>query len=70
MCVVALALAADPRWPLVVVGNRDEFHARPAARIASITSAWLAIPTACPAPCAWASRACIQASGSSSRPPV
>lgn len=34
MCVVALALAADPRWPLVVVGNRDEFHARPAAPLA------------------------------------
>lgn len=31
MCVVALALAASPRWHLVVAGNRDEFHSRPSA---------------------------------------
>jgi uncharacterized protein with NRDE domain len=31
MCVVALAWAAHPRWQLVVVGNRDEFHARSSA---------------------------------------
>jgi uncharacterized protein with NRDE domain len=30
MCVVALAWAAHPRWRLIVVGNRDEFHARAA----------------------------------------
>ncbi len=30
MCLVAVALGAHPDWPLVVVGNRDEFHARPA----------------------------------------
>ena len=34
MCVVALALDAHPRWHLVVAGNRDEFHARPAAPLA------------------------------------
>ena len=34
MCVVALAIAADPRWRLVVAGNRDEFHARPSAPLA------------------------------------
>ncbi len=31
MCVVALAINAHPRWRLVVAGNRDEFHGRPAA---------------------------------------
>ncbi|NIJ35813.1 uncharacterized protein with NRDE domain [Sphingopyxis panaciterrae] len=31
MCVVALAHHAHPQWPLILVGNRDEFHARPAA---------------------------------------
>lgn len=31
MCVVALAWQVHPEWPLVLVGNRDEFHARPAA---------------------------------------
>lgn len=31
MCVAALAWNAHPRWKLVVVANRDEFHARPAA---------------------------------------
>ena len=34
MCVVALALHAHPRWQLVVVGNRDELHARAAAPLA------------------------------------
>lgn len=34
MCVVALALAAHPRWRLVVAGNRDEYHTRPAAALA------------------------------------
>lgn len=29
MCLIALALNLHPRWPLVVVANRDEFHARP-----------------------------------------
>jgi uncharacterized protein with NRDE domain len=30
MCLIALALHAHPGWPLVLAGNRDEFHARPA----------------------------------------
>jgi uncharacterized protein with NRDE domain len=34
MCVAALAWQAHPRWPLVVVANRDEFHAREAAPLA------------------------------------
>ncbi|MEM1132980.1 MAG: NRDE family protein [Pseudomonadota bacterium] len=35
MCVVALAWKAHPEWPLVLIGNRDEFHARPAAALAA-----------------------------------
>ena len=31
MCVAAVAWDAHPRWRLVAIGNRDEFHARPAA---------------------------------------
>ncbi|AJA08024.1 hypothetical protein SKP52_05490 [Sphingopyxis fribergensis] len=31
MCVVALAHQAHPDWPLLLIGNRDEFHERPAA---------------------------------------
>ena len=31
MCLATLALNAHPDWPLILVGNRDEFHARPAA---------------------------------------
>nr|WP_260580464.1 NRDE family protein [Sphingopyxis sp. PET50] len=31
MCVVALAWQVHEDWPLILVGNRDEFHARPAA---------------------------------------
>lgn len=34
MCVAAIAWAAHPRWALVAIGNRDEFHARPAAPLA------------------------------------
>jgi uncharacterized protein with NRDE domain len=34
LCVLALAWAAHPRWRLVVAGNRDELHARPAAPLA------------------------------------
>jgi uncharacterized protein with NRDE domain len=30
MCVLAFAWRLDPRWPLVLAGNRDELHARPA----------------------------------------
>lgn len=35
MCVVALAHRAHPDWPLILVGNRDEFHGRPAAPLAA-----------------------------------
>lgn len=31
MCVAAIAWRAHPRWRLVMIGNRDEFHARPTA---------------------------------------
>lgn len=31
MCLVAIAWQAHPRYPLVLLGNRDEYHARPAA---------------------------------------
>lgn len=34
MCVVALAIHAHPRWRLIVVGNRDEFHSRASAPLA------------------------------------
>lgn len=34
MCVAAAAFRADPRWRLVVIGNRDEFHERPTAPLA------------------------------------
>ena len=34
MCVLALAWRAHPRWELVVAGNRDEYHGRPAAPLA------------------------------------
>ncbi len=34
MCVAAFAWQAHPRWRLVLAGNRDEFHARPAAPLA------------------------------------
>lgn len=31
MCVAAIAWEAHPHWRLVAIGNRDEYHARPAA---------------------------------------
>lgn len=34
MCVAAIAWAAHPRWQLVAIGNRDEYHARAAAPLA------------------------------------
>ena len=34
MCVLAFAWQAHPEWRLVVAGNRDELHARPAAALA------------------------------------
>lgn len=35
MCLLALAWKIHPRWQLVMAGNRDEFHARPAAALAA-----------------------------------
>lgn len=34
MCVAALAWHAHPRWRLVAIGNRDEYHGRAAAPLA------------------------------------
>jgi uncharacterized protein with NRDE domain len=34
MCVAAFAWQAHPRWLLVAIGNRDEYHERPAAPLA------------------------------------
>jgi uncharacterized protein with NRDE domain len=34
MCLIAFAWHAHPRWQLLLVGNRDEFHARPSAPLA------------------------------------
>ncbi len=34
MCLIALAIDVDRRFPLVVAANRDEFFSRPAARLA------------------------------------
>lgn len=33
MCILTLAWAVHPRWHLVLAGNRDERHARPAAAL-------------------------------------
>jgi len=37
MCIAALAWDAHPRWKLVALANRDEFHARPASPLARWT---------------------------------
>lgn len=29
MCLIAFAWQSHPRWPLLMIANRDEFHARP-----------------------------------------
>ena len=42
MCVAAFAWQAHPRWLLVAIGNRDEFHERPAAPLAEWESGILA----------------------------
>ena len=34
MCLIAFAWNAHPRWKLLLLGNRDEFHARPTAPLA------------------------------------
>lgn len=40
MCVLALAWNVHPRWRLLLIGNRDEAHARPSAPL----HAWLDDP--------------------------
>lgn len=35
MCVVALARHVHPGWPLILIGNRDEFHGRPSDALAA-----------------------------------
>ena len=42
MCLALFALAAHPRYLLVVAANRDEYHARPAAPAAWWDEGWLA----------------------------
>lgn len=42
MCVAAVAWLAHPRWRLVAIGNRDEYHARPAAALAEWHNGMLA----------------------------
>jgi uncharacterized protein with NRDE domain len=34
MCLIAFAWNVHPHWRLVLIGNRDEFHARPSAPLA------------------------------------
>jgi len=34
MCLIALAIDASARWPLVIAANRDEYHDRPTAPLA------------------------------------
>lgn len=34
MCIMAMAWHAHPRWRLILIGNRDEYHARPATPLA------------------------------------
>ncbi|MHC1478946.1 NRDE family protein [Frateuria aurantia] len=33
MCLIAVAWQVHPQWPLILIGNRDEFHARPTAEL-------------------------------------
>lgn len=42
MCLIAFAWNAHPRFPLILVANRDEFHERPTAALA----AWDDVPGA------------------------
>ncbi|MEY4952832.1 MAG: hypothetical protein RL299_1256 [Pseudomonadota bacterium] len=42
MCVAAIAWAAHPRWRMVAIGNRDEYHLRPAAPLARWDSGLIA----------------------------
>ncbi|WP_341911378.1 NRDE family protein [Polaromonas sp. YR568] len=38
MCLIAFAISASPRWPLVIAANRDEFLNRPTAPLARWTT--------------------------------
>ena len=38
MCLIAFAIGAHPRWPLVIAANRDEHYERPTAPLALWTS--------------------------------
>jgi len=40
MCLIAFAWNVHPQWPLVLVANRDEYHARPTAPL----SQWAEAP--------------------------
>ena len=40
MCVLAFPWNAHPRWRLVAIANRDEFHARAAAPLATWDDGW------------------------------
>jgi len=42
MCLVLLARSAHPQYAIVLAANRDEYHARPAARAAWWDEGWLA----------------------------
>lgn len=42
MCLAVIGLQAHPRYAVVIVANRDEFHARPAAAAAWWDEGWLA----------------------------
>ncbi len=42
MCLAVFALAAHPRFALVIAANRDEFHARPTAPAAWWDEGWVA----------------------------
>lgn len=38
MCLIAFGINAHPRWRFALAGNRDEFHARPAAAATQLDS--------------------------------
>ena len=42
MCLALIALQTHPRYAVVIVANRDEFHARPAAAAGWWDEGWLA----------------------------
>ncbi|MEO7014760.1 MAG: NRDE family protein [Dokdonella sp.] len=40
MCILLIAIEALPDWPLLLLGNRDEFHARPS----TVVESWRGAP--------------------------